>query len=333
MLILARVRFLARVVAALPILLVLACAPQQFRLDTTGAGQGLSRVTSEEVEELRPAISPDGSWVLFDAPGEEGRAIVGVDPRSGARRTIYTGSSSSAQEVAWGPNGDWFTYTTNAPGSWSLVRSVSSTPNAAIAVLVSGELAPEISNPSVSSSGDAVAFQTAVRGRWQIAASTLDGSDFTILGDGIDPEWSPNGERLVFSRYVGGWWHIFTIDARSGAQVVQVTTGETDNLFPSWSPSGDRILFSSNRGARKARKAGERLSVQRLRGPFNLYTLRTDGTALVQITDSDGMNLFPTWGRDGWIYFSSNQAGHYDIWKLRASEEVDGGRLQAESHR
>lgn len=317
-------RFLRPVVWIL-VLALAACAPRQYRLETTGAGQGLSRVTSEEFDELRPALSPDGSWVLFDAPGDDGRVVVGVDPRNGARRTIYTGSSSSAQEVAWGPEGAWFTYTTNAPGSWSLVRSITSTPNAAIAVLVSGELAPEISNPNVSPTGETVAFQTAVRGRWQIAQSTLDGSDFTILGDGIDPEWSPDGQRLVFSRNVGGWWHIFTIDARSGSQVVQVTTGESDNLFPSWSPSGDRILFASNRGANKARKAGERIALQRLRGPFNLYTLGVDGTALVQVTDGDGMNLYPTWGRDGWIYFASNQAGHYDIWKLRAVDEAVGG--------
>ena len=299
---------------------VAACGTKQYRLDITGAGQALSRVTSDEVDELRPAVSPDGGTLLFDAEGDDERTIVSVDPSSGARRTIYTATTSASQEVAWSPEGDWFAYTTNAPGTWSLVRSMSRSPNSAVAVLVSGEVAPNISNPSVSPDGNRVAFATLIRDRWQIATAYTDGSNFTLLGEGMDPEWSPDGTRLVFNRRVNDWWHIYTIDAESGVEVVQITSGETDNLHPTWSPDGEYILFSSNRGARKASKTGDDVELERLRGPFNLYAIDREGTGLVQFTDGEGLNIDPRWGDDGWIYFASNQVGNFDIWRLRPGQ-------------
>lgn len=288
-----------------------------FRLELTGAGQSLTRITTDDAAEFRPAVSPDGTTLLFDTERGDDRTIVSVDPSSGARRTIYTSASSQSQEVAWSPEGDWFAYTTNAPGNWSLVRSVTRSPNAAVAVLVSGDAAPLVSDPSVSPDGKRVAFATFIRGQWQIAVSDVTGSNLTFLGEGIDPAWSPVGDRLAFARRVSDWWQIYSINANTGVELVQITTGETDNLDPTWSPDGDFVLFTSNRSARRARRSGEEVRLQTLRGPFNLYAIQPDGTGLVQLTDGDGLNVHPMWGKDGWIYFSSNQAGDFDIWRLR----------------
>lgn len=311
---------LHRLTLGIAMLSLCGCSAREFRLEATGASRALSRITAEASVELRPGVSPDGRTLLFDAIEDKSRVIVSVDPATGARRTIYTSSSSQSQEVAWGPDGAWFVYTTNAPGTWSLVRSRSSSPNAAISVMISGEAAPVASMPSVSPDGAKIAFATLIRRQWQIATANVDGSDFTLLGEGSDPEWSPDGKRLVFSRRVNNWWQVYTLDPVSGVDVVQVTAGEADNLYPTWSPDGRYVLFSSNRSARKAGRTGEEASIEKLKGPFNLFLITPDGTGLVQLTDGDGLNLHPQWGGDGWIYFSSNQAGRFNIWRLRPGE-------------
>ena len=56
---------------------------------------------------------------------------------------------------------------------------------------------------------------------------------------------------------------------------------------------------------------------------WNLYVVRVDGTGLIQLTDGDTDAGAPCWGHDGWIYFHSNQAGSYDIWRLHPTGELE----------
>jgi TolB protein len=314
--------------------LVTGCASigrvQEFALSTTGAAQGLSRVTSDQVDEHMPSLSPNGSTLLFETITRAGMrsesAIVGVDPSSGARRTVYTANTSLAAQPAWDPTGRYFVYSSNSTGTWSLVRTISNSPNAAVSIVVSGESAPIVSNPSISPDGKLIAFSTLIRGVWHIGMNNLDGSGLmTLMGEGHDPAFSPDGTRIAMVRMVNARAHIFTLDAATGSQVVQVTSGDSDNVEPAWSPDGKYILFASNRAASKPPRgystAGER--TQR-RGRFNIFALRPDGTSLVQMTDGEANSGAPTWGTDGWIYFSSNQAGNFDIWRLRPSGELVG---------
>lgn len=300
---------------------------QTHELGLTGAGQALTRVTADPVEELRPAISPDGKVLLFDtfvrsysfggggqaAPNTE-RTIIGVDPSGNSGRTMYTATTSYAAEPAWMPDGSAIVYSSNSLGKWGLVRSLSNSPNSAVAVVVNGDMAPLASRPSLSPDGKRVGFCTAIRNTWQLATSALDGSSFTILGEGMMPAWSPDGKRLAFVRTVGGFNHIFVVNADTGTNLTQLTSGESIDEYPAWSPDGKEIVFASNRGWNSKPGGTERTR--------NLFVIRADGSNLVQLTDGDGESSAPAWGRDGWIYFSSDQAGNFDIWRFKVAGEI-----------
>lgn len=284
------------------------------QLAVTGAGAALERVTSEPVEETRPAISPDGATLLFEVrvrdEGERAarqQTLVAVNPNTRAQRTLYTVDTNESDNPAWFPDQSSYVYASDAPGSWSLVRALTSTPNAAIAVLASGEVAPSVSTPSVSPDGSRIAFSMMVRDTRTIAVINADGSHLTLLGGGSEPCWNPDGSTIVFARTVGDRTQLFLVNPNSGTDVVQLTSGDFDNVWPAWSPDGQYVVFTSDRGWKRDTELKR----------TNLYVIRRDGTDLTQLTQGDSIVTSPNWGRDNWVYFASDQAGNFDIWRLR----------------
>src|SRR5581483_4587459 len=104
---------------------------------------------------------------------------------------------------------------------------------------------------------------------------------------------------------------LFSIGADSGGSVVQLTNDKYACQKPRWSPDGKYLVFSTNRGwDTKTKSAGSK------DGTWNVYIVKPDGTGLTQITDGDGTSKDPFWAADGHIYFSSDQGGTFDLWRL-----------------
>ena len=145
-------------------------------------------------------------------------------------------------------------------------------------------------NPAWSPSGERVVFaryvatvvdqscRYASEGLW---SSNVDGSDLKRLTDGVgdvlgpEPEWSPSGESIVFTRDAG----IFSI-ARDGSRLRQLTSDRGSQ--PSWSPDGRRIAFSSPRD-----------------GNDNVYAMNADGTGQTRLTSDPAQDSEPVWAPDG----------------------------------
>jgi len=290
------------------------------QISVTGAGRALARVTSDPVDEVMPSISPAGDVVLFETRIWQDKAIaqqtiVGVDPETGATRTLYTSPNAKSSWPTWMPDGSALIFSSDSSGRPAVVKTMAASPNAAITVITGPDAAPSPKHPSVSPDGRRVVFQATLRGREQIVTVGVDGARLTILGEGMRPSWSPDGRRIAFTRKVGDYDQLFLLNSDSGTNLVQLTNDLADNDNATWSPNGKMIIFNSNRGWDRA--GGARDAV------WNLFALNTNGTGLVQLTDGDTDAGAPNWGKDGWIYFHSNQAGSYDIWRFRPAGELE----------
>jgi Tol biopolymer transport system component len=120
----------------------------------------------------------------------------------------------------------------------------------------------------------------------------------------FDPDFSPDGQRLVFSSRRSGEAVEIWLASADGSSPQQVTHGPGPRQgAPAWSPDGRRIAFESLRAD----------------GHFDVWVMDSDGSALRQLTTDPGDENAPTWSRDGRrIYFSSDRGGGRDIWWVPA---------------
>ena len=97
------------------------------------------------------------------------------------------------------------------------------------------------------------------------------------------PAWSPDGSKIVFMcRYGGTDFEICAINP-DGSGLVQVTNNTVQELSIRWSVDGHKVLVQQAEGSG---------------GRNQLFKINTDGTGETQMTNTVGINVFPT---PGWL--------------------------------
>jgi TolB protein len=124
-----------------------------------------------------------------------------------------------------------------------------------------------------------------------------DGTNQVRLTSGIDardPAWSPNGQRIAFTRFTSsGSQDIWTLRASDGRGRRQVTSFASDEFLPAWSPDGQTIAFT--RGFRTG-DAGD------------IWTVDVNGGNAMRLTSSAAVDFQASWAPDG-----SRIAFHRDL--------------------
>jgi Tol biopolymer transport system component len=249
-----------------------------------------------------PAISRDGRKVAFVRDG-----IYSIDIDGSNERKVY-GGNQLITSPKWSPDGQWIVFSrllgeykcfdTEFFGCVSLKELSGRFPNIPPAIL--GRIflrnAERISLPNfglsrVNAEGkefrDIAALDSALAPDWneagivyqskaglEITQDTPDGDTRSVQNGhwDWDPDWAPNGGRIVYQSKEGPRWEILSINP-DGSGLVYLTRPVTtlvdqlpSNVAPAFSYDGRHIVYLSNRNERNDA------------GPWRLWVMDADGS-------------------------------------------------------
>ena len=227
--------------------------------------------------------------------------------------------------------------------------SATATPPSGSPASASTALSPEAAAGGAIPIGK-IAFVSRRDGNSEIYLTRAVGGETNLTNnpaEDIDPDWSPDGSKLVFSSDRDGDYEIYVANA-DGSGVRRLTNSPTADFSPRWSPDGSRIAFSrqgtiviigsdgSNPGPITEPQAeatappcqgpaflggwspdGERLtfhSASGSRGIAEVCTVKVDGSDLrVVVSDPATYHEEPSWSPDGQhiVYRSIREGKHY----------------------
>ena len=180
---------------------------------TTAGARGLVSPGKEQHYNLAPALSPDGSRVVYFSDV----GLFSIDM-----------------------------YLANADNGHTIRKLVSSTRDPHL------ESMQFINSAGAWSSDGRFAFGAIVTGRPALRIVKGDDGNlvkeikFPSLGEIFNPTWSPDGKQIAFSAQVGGVTDLFVYDLDSG-DLRRLTNDTYADLEPAWSPDGSLIAFATDR--------------------------------------------------------------------------------------
>ncbi|MDH3403801.1 MAG: hypothetical protein OES32_08150 [Acidobacteriota bacterium] len=116
-----------------------------------------------------------------------------------------------------------------------------------------------------------------------------------------EPEWSRDGDRILFA---GGAWpdlDVYALDV-TGGEVLLLFAGAATDYMPSGSPDGERVVFASTRN-----------------GSHDLFVGPAGGGPATPLSMQERCDdTEPRWSPDGeWIAFRSDCDGNREVYKVR----------------
>jgi eukaryotic-like serine/threonine-protein kinase len=295
--------------------------PCVIYLVSVETGEKTSPLTSPSTQsrgDMRPVVSPNGRNLAFVRYPEraEGFPEVYILPLSNSQPAgepwrLTNDGAITVGGLTWTPDGRAIVYSSTRAGRPSLWRiAVSEGAQAERIPGTDDGSSPGISRGSPSRLVYARMYDNMSVWRRRTArggnAAGIPERVIASMGREMDPQFSPDGNRIAFRSNRSGFPEIMICDS-DGSNPVQLTSfkGSRTAGQPHWSPDGRMIAFDSEWPA-----------------GIDVFIINAEGGAPRRMTEGRWSELRPSWSRDGrWVYFGSNRSGTQQVWKSTAKGE------------
>ena len=302
-------------------------------LDSTNAEE----LTAGPGYDYQPDCSPDGRWVIYAKYSKDAVELWALDLRSKEAHAL-THSGAVNLEARLSPDGMHVVFVSTVfnkrfhvfegefhDGQLTNIRRLTGENRSPLSRYYYSAFDTEISPawaPSATSAASEIVYVSnrghiyGTGGFWlakaepNAEAREIHYEETTWKAQ---PEFSPDGKRLVYASYAGRSWHQLWMMPSQGGDPLQLTYGEYDNTTPRWSPDGKQIAFVSNRGGNTSLwtvhvPGGDQHEIiaheRRYLRPVGRLTVRVVGengkaaAARISVTGSDGRAYAPD---DAWM--------------------------------
>ena len=228
----------------------------------------------EEERAFYPAVSPDGSKILFiNRIGPEDdfyTAYVYVMNADGTNRVqLPPMDGGFIGPPVWSPDGSQIAFEgwIDDRGFEIWVMDADGTG------LVNLTNTPDVgeSSPSWSPDGRRILFSTG-GDQPRLEVMNSDGTERALFaeGDAYWATWSPDGARIAFLTIQGERSRLYTMSADGSNRVPLTADDGGHDVIASWSPAGDRLAF-----------------IHIVDPDVEVYVINADGTGAVNISDNE----------------------------------------------
>ncbi|MFT3919108.1 TolB family protein [Cloacibacterium sp.] len=272
----------------------------------------LTRVTDDNLQNFYPVLSPDGKKLLYHTidPGQVGSKRSHIDLKTIGSQGTTPLLTEGCMFPSWMPDSKGFYFTYAVPTKPVIAKS--KIDQGGINYVSPNSNGDDDHYSSFLKGINKILFTTKIGSDYQLCTMDPTGLNFTLLGVGESPYPHPSNKEFLFSKKVGNFYQIFIYNLETGQQT-QVTSGDFDYVHPKYSPDGKLIVFSK----REKNKNGNQTS-------SHIFLMDSNGGSVKQLTTGNTWNATPSFGSDGFIYFSSNAGNsdtkrswdNFDVWRL-----------------
>ncbi|MCG2783726.1 MAG: hypothetical protein L6461_01325 [Anaerolineae bacterium] len=251
----------------------------------------VTRLTSNGIIARRVAWSPDGRYIAYNVPTDQGSEMLYTMNANGTnQKFIY-----ECSDPIWSPDGNSIACTSYSHSTWYRI-SIINLNSMKTKTVAKGTWGGVFWSPD----SQKIVYESSQS--WSnvsnIFVQNITGNENPIQltnaqSHNYGAEWSPDGNFILFSSDRTGTTQVYIMNA-DGSHEYALTNGDKPNFGAKWSPDGTKIIFVSLRHEHDLSKCPY------FQNPCNseIYIMNADGSKQTRLTNSPGEDSEPVWSPD-----------------------------------